>query len=194
MNKKVFSNFVDAKEHILQIISKFKRKFLIIGIAGGSCSGKTTFAKYLNYPIIFMDNYYFGIEHMKNNNFDDPNAIDVQLLLNHLKQIKNGKNIKTPTYNFTTHKREKYVKFVPSNVIILEGLFSLSNQIISLIDIPIFIDSPLDICFKRRLQRDIAERGRSKEGITRQFEKYVRPSYYEFIVPTKNNAKIIINN
>lgn len=179
----------------------------IIGIAGGSASGKTTVAKKLieasrtlgSVVSIRFDDYYKDLSHLtieerRTINFDHPDSIDIELLISHLEMLKSGQPIEKPTYDFTVSNRSKVTEHIePCNVIILEGIFTLVDERIrKLCDIKIFVDIDADIRFIRRLKRDIENRGRSVESIVNQYLETVRPMYLQFIEPSKRYADVII--
>jgi len=181
----------------------------IIGITGGSGSGKTTIVKKIeevirDFTFIAQDNYYksakdlIGEEVDNSNitkfNFDHPDAFDNNLIIDHLKKLRNNEPIEMPQYDFVHHKRlETTITVKPAKLIIFEGILVLSNKAVrNLIDLKIFVDTPDDIRFIRRLRRDIQERGRTVESVIDQYLSTVRPGYYEFIEPTKRFADIII--
>ncbi|GAB4381102.1 MAG: uridine kinase [Calditrichia bacterium] len=189
------------------IIGKYMRKKgILIGISGASGSGKTLVAKTLyeqlgsdKVVILQEDSYYKDLSHLPFEeraqfNFDHPDAFDHDLLLEHLKLLLQGHTIEHPIYDFTTHTRRKETRKVgPHEIIILEGILLLSvPEIRDLMDIKIYIDTQADICFIRRLQRDIKERGRSVESVIDQYLKTVRPMYLQFVEPSKRYADIII--
>jgi uridine kinase len=176
----------------------------LIGITGGSGSGKTTIVRKISeiipdFVFIPQDNYYKSAEFISNSNitafnFDHPEAFDTDLLKDHLSLLRSGKSIDMPQYDFVHHRRkEETIKVEPKNVIILEGIMVLTDKRIrDLLDLKIFVDTPDDIRFIRRLQRDVEERGRTHESVINQYMNVVRPGHYEFIEPTKNYADIII--
>ncbi len=181
----------------------------IIGITGGSGSGKTTIVRKIeevisDFTFIPQDNYYksakdlLGEEVDNHNitrfNFDHPDAFDNALLIEHLKKLKNNEIIDMPQYDFVHHKRlDTTTKVKPAKLIIFEGILVFSNKAVrNLLDLKIFVDTPDDIRFIRRLRRDIIERGRTVESVIDQYLTTVRPGYYEFIEPTKRYADIII--
>lgn len=176
----------------------------IIGISGGSGSGKTTIVKKISeiisdFVFIPQDNYYKSAEYITNKtitafNFDHPDAFDNNLLLEHLIKLKNFEPIEMPQYDFVHHKRKKEtIKILPKKVIIFEGIMIyFDKRIRDLIDLKIFVDTPDDIRFIRRLKRDINERGRTVDSVIDQYLEYVRPGHYEFIEPTKMYADLII--
>ena len=184
-------------------------KPIIINIAGGTASGKTTvvheISKYVEakeISVICMDNYYkerndVSLEERKKINYDHPNSFDLELLYQDLKDLSEGKTICCPVYDFTVHNRHhsEKIEVKPTKVIIVEGILSLYDQNIrSVSDIKIFVESDPDIRFIRRLKRDMVERGRSMENVIEQYLTTVKPMHDAFIAPTKRYADIIIPN
>lgn len=183
------------------------KKIFLIGVAGGSGSGKTTFAKKVlaniqdtNLGILHMDMYYLSEqpqEHYTDKgkpNFDHPKAFDWDLLQNHLLAIKNGEPIDTPIYDFKISRRSSETsKICDCSVIIFEGIFSLfKKEIRDLLDIKCFLHVDSDIRFTRRLHRDVNERGRSLESVISQYYETVRPMYDKFLNPQKQYADFIV--
>lgn len=184
-------------------------KPILIGIAGGSASGKTSIANILkenfsltnSINIIRMDDYYkdqssLTIEERQNTNYDHPLAFDFDFMCTQIKQLLECKPIEKPTYDFTVHNRSDKTEIVnPSDVIILEGLFALYNpEIRELEDIKIFVDTDSDIRIIRRLKRDIAERNRTIESVISQYMSTVKPMHDQFIEPTKKYADVVLPN
>lgn len=182
-------------------------KPIIIGVAGGSASGKTslskklysTFEKTSSVIIINEDDYYkdqsnIPLEERTKTNYDHPFAFDHDLLIEHLNMLINGFEIKKPTYDYTVHNRSDIYQIVmPSDVIILEGLFVLENKTLrEMMDIKLFVDTPSDVRFIRRLVRDLKERGRSLDSIINQYLKVVRVMHDEYVEPSKKYADLII--
>ena len=182
-------------------------KPIIIGITGGSGSGKTTIAHEIanqieaNDRIVIMtqDSYYkdntgLPMSERQKINYDHPNAFDMPLLEAQLNQLLHRKPIEMPTYDFTEHTRsDKTVHINPADIIILEGILVLFNEEIrNLMDIKVYVDTDDDIRFIRRLERDMKERGRSLDSIINQYLTTVKPMYHQFIEPTKRYADIII--
>lgn len=180
----------------------------VIGICGGSASGKTTVARRiieaLNVPwvtLLSMDSFYkvlneeeHRLAHNNQYNFDHPDAFDFKLLAETLKKLKEGKRVEVPIYNFVTHSREKHLKFMyGANVIIFEGILSFSNaELLEMMDMKVFIDTDSDIRLARRLKRDITDRGRDLEGCLQQYERFVKPAFDHYIAPTMVHADLIV--
>ncbi len=176
----------------------------VIGICGGSGSGKTTIVRKISelvsdFVFIPQDSYYKSAEFISNANitafnFDHPDAFDNQLIIEHLSALKRGESIDLPTYDFVHHRRtEEVVRLAPKKVVIFEGIMVFTNKAVrELIDLKIFVDTPDDIRFIRRLIRDIKERGRTLDSVVEQYMNVVRPGHYQFIEPTKAYADIII--
>ncbi|MBR2685512.1 MAG: uridine kinase [Erysipelotrichaceae bacterium] len=182
-------------------------KPLIIGIAGGTASGKSTVAQsiYKKYAetksviIIKQDDYYKDQSHLTmeeriKTNYDHPLAFDNELLVKHLDMLRNGLPIEKPTYDFVNHTRSSVTEYIePADVIILEGLFVLESEFIrDRLDIKIFVDTEADIRFIRRLKRDIEDRGRTLDGVITQYTTTVKVMHDLFIEPSKRYAHVII--
>jgi uridine kinase len=179
---------------------------ILIGVAGGSGSGKTTVANNLvkafkveDAALVEQDAYYkeltnMTIEEKAKVNFDHPDSIEFDLLKKHLEALKNGISIERPIYDFTTHSRkEGTVKINPSKIIIVEGILIFAvPEIRDLFDVKIFVDTDADEMILRRIERDMNERGRSLESIKNQYLTTVKPMYLEFCEPSKRYADIII--
>ena len=177
----------------------------VIVMAGGSASGKSSIVQYLKdqYPsdmtVLYFDDYYKELSHLSLEeravvNFDHPDAFDLDLLIQHLKDLKEGKSILKPVYDFTTHNRKEQGETLqPRKIIILDGILSLAiNEIVRLGDLKIFVDTPSDIRFIRRLERDMLFRGRSLESVKHQYLTTVRPMHEQFVEPSKYQADLII--
>lgn len=178
---------------------------IIIGIAGGSGSGKTTFAQNLkkefeNEIVVLSHDFYYKnhdeltFEERKKLNFDHPNAFDTDMLVEHLKELKNGNPIEHPVYSFVRHNREEQtVKVEPKKIILVEGILIFENkELRDLMDIKIFVDTDADIRFIRRLVRDVNERGRTIDSIIEQYCNTVKPMHEQFVEYSKKYADIIV--
>jgi uridine kinase len=176
----------------------------VIGICGGSGSGKTTIVRKISEVIsdfVFLpqDSYYKSASYMSNANitafnFDRPDAFDTDLIIEHLDALKDGRPIEMPTYDFVHHRRtEETVRIEPRKLVIFEGIMIFADKDVrDRLDLKVFVDTPDDIRFIRRLTRDIKERGRTLDSVIEQYMTVVRPGHYEFIEPTKQFADIII--
>lgn len=181
---------------------------ILIAVAGGSASGKTTVVnKIINQlnskdiTVISHDDYYKNLSHLPLEkrykvNFDHPDSLDNDLFVAQLKDLLNGKEISKPTYDFVAHTRSNITELVvPTKIIIIEGILILEDERVrDLATIKIFVESDDDIRFIRRLVRDTKERGRSIESVINQYLTTVKPMYYSFIKPTKRYADMIIPN
>ena len=181
---------------------------LIIGIGGGTGSGKTTVVNQIisEFPkgevqVISQDSYYKDTSHLSFEdrckiNFDHPQSIDFQLLETHLKDLKKGKSINQPVYSFKTHNRTGDTTLTePKKVIIVEGILILSNtQLRTILDVKIFVHADSDERLIRRLKRDIAERGRDLDEVLSRYQNTLKPMHQQFIEPMKEYADIIIPN
>jgi uridine kinase len=181
---------------------------LIIGIAGGTGSGKTTVVNQIikqlpteEVCVISQDSYYNATDNLPYEerskiNFDHPRAIDFDLIIRHLKALKAGNNINQPVYSFVTHNRTKdTIKTHPRKVIIVEGILILNNkELRDLFDIKIFVHAETDERLIRRLKRDISERGRDIDEVLSRYQTTLKPMHQQFIEPTKNFADLIIPN
>ncbi len=176
----------------------------IVGIAGGSGSGKTTIVNRItefvhDYAIVAQDNYYKSAEFVTNLtitgfNFDHPDAFDSDLLVEHLGALKAGRAVDMPQYDFVHHRRlAETVVVRPHALVIFEGIMIFfDKRVRDLIDLKLYVDTPDDIRFIRRLRRDITERGRTVESVIEQYTEKVRPGHYEFVEPTKAYADLVI--
>lgn len=183
-----------------------ENKPVIIGVTGGSGSGKTTVSRAIfeqlhGHSLLMLqeDSYYndqsdMPFEERIKTNYDHPNAFDTELLVKQLKDLLDWKTIEKPIYDYTEHTRSSEVEKVePKEVIILEGILALNDPALrDLMDIKIFVDTDDDIRIIRRIQRDIEERGRSLQSVIDQYKSTVKPMYHQFIEPTKRYADIIV--
>jgi uridine kinase len=179
---------------------------LVIGVAGGTGSGKTTVVRKIQqqFPkgevnVLSHDSYYFdskdlSLEERRKKNFDHPDSIEFDLMIDHIKKIKNGISIQEPVYSFITCTRQKETRLIkPREVLIIEGILCLTNsELRNLMDIKIFVDCDSDLRLSRVISRDTEERGRDVKEVLQRYEKTVRPSHLQFIEPTKRFADIII--
>jgi uridine kinase len=179
---------------------------IVIGIAGGTGSGKTTIANVILRrlgadKITFLphDSYYrdltdLPIEERTKFNFDHPDALETELLVEHIQLLKQGKAIEVPIYDFTTHTRTQQTLHIEAQrVILVEGILIFADEtLLDLFDARIFVDTPDDIRFIRRLKRDLLERGRTVESVIQQYMETVRPMHLEFVEPSKRQADVII--
>ena len=181
------------------------KKPIIIGIAGGTASGKTSIANSIRQEfqskstILKHDNYYRNFSDMSfeercNLNYDHPNTYETSLLIKHLKELKLNTPIETPIYSFEEHLRtERTKKLLPTPIIIVEGILVFENsKLRNLMDIKIFVDTDADVRILRRIERDMNERGRDLSSIMQQYRDTVRPMHIEFVEPSKRFADVII--
>jgi uridine kinase len=179
---------------------------IVIGIAGGTGSGKTTVANVIlervganNIAFLAHDAYYKDLSDLPRAqrdviNFDHPDSLETVLLVDHLKGLTQWQVVDIPIYDFTTHTRTTQTQRMdPKPVILVEGILVFAEvSLRDLFDVKIFVDTPADIRFIRRLQRDIQERGRTVESVIRQYETTVRPMHLEFVEPSKRHADVIM--
>ena len=180
-------------------------KVMVIGIAGGTGSGKTTITRKLiecfgpDVSVIHHDNYYkahhnLPYEERAKLNYDHPNAFDTDLLVRDLRQLKKGKSIACPVYDYTIHDRtDKTLVIRPTRVIIVEGILIYeSRELCREMDIKLYVDTDADVRILRRIVRDVRDRGRSLESVIDQYLTTVKPMHEQFVEPSKRNADIII--
>jgi len=179
---------------------------LIIGVAGGSGSGKTTVVRHIinnigeeNILLIQHDSYYRDLKHLPfekrtEQNFDHPSALETELMIRHLKALNEGYQVEVPIYDFTKHIRKEETRLAdPKKIILIDGILIFTEkELRKLMDIKLYVDTDDDIRLLRRIQRDIVERDRKLENVLTQYEKFVRPMHLEFVEPTKRYADIII--
>lgn len=178
---------------------------LVIGIAGGTGSGKTTLTNQIvscfqnHVTILKHDNYYkahddMTYEERSRLNYDHPNAFDTDLMIEHLKALKAGKTVQCPVYDYKIHNRSKdTITIVPEKVIIVEGILIFENkELCDMMDIRVFVDTDADIRIIRRIKRDVLERARSLESVINQYVETVKPMHEQFVEPSKKNANIIV--
>lgn len=179
---------------------------LIIGVAGGSGSGKTTVVQHIidaigkeNILLIQHDSYYRDLKHLSfeertEQNFDHPSSLETELMIRHLKALREGYQVEIPIYDFSKHIRKKETRSVdPKKVILLDGILIFTEkELREMMNIKLYVDTDDDIRLMRRIQRDIIERDRRLENVLSQYQKFVRPMHLEFVEPTKRYADIII--
>lgn len=183
-----------------------KNKPLIVGVAGGSGSGKTTVVNHIckalgedTLVLLQHDSYYRDLDHLPieerlKHNFDHPSSLETELLIRHINALTSGYPVEVPIYDFTNHIRKKEtLRLSPKNVILIDGILIFSEpELRSLMDVKIFVDTDSDVRLMRRLTRDISERGRTVESVINQYQTFVRPMHLEFVEPSKRYADIII--
>ena len=178
---------------------------MVIGIAGGTGSGKTTITRRLiqafgeEVSVVHHDNYYkahheMPYEERAKLNYDHPNAFDTDLMLRHIRQLKQGKSIQCPVYDYSIHDRtDKTVLIRPTRVIIVEGILIYESlELCREMDIKISVDTDADVRILRRIVRDVRDRGRSLEGVIDQYLNTVKPMHEQFVEPSKRRADVII--
>ncbi len=178
---------------------------LIIGIAGGTGSGKTTLTSRLkerfgyDVSVISHDNYYksqddIPFEERVKTNYDHPDSFETDLLISHLEMLKAGKSIECPIYSFTEHTRTKNTRTIaPTKVIIVEGILIFQHlELLNMMNIRIYVDTDPDVRILRRILRDVKERGRSLDSVVTQYLSTVKPMHEQFVEPSKRNADIIV--
>ena len=178
---------------------------IVIGIAGGSGSGKTTLMKNLiarfqdDVTVLSHDNYYrpydeLPIEERRKVNYDHPDAFDTEMMIEHLKQLKAGRPIECPNYDYTTYSRcKETTRIVPRKVILVEGILIFADPALSnLMDIRVFVDADADVRLARRVLRDTEKRGRTVRSVVEQWQNTVKPMHEKYVEPSKKNADIIV--
>lgn len=178
---------------------------IVIGICGGTGSGKTTLAEKINKEfeeqavLLSMDCYYrdhmeLPLEERAKINYDHPNAFETELLIEDVKKLKNGIGIDHPTYDFANHKRSSTVEHCePKEIIIVEGILLFENrELVDLFDVKIYVDTDADVRIIRRILRDVEERGRNLDSVVGQYLKTVKPMHEQFVEPSKRVADVIV--
>jgi uridine kinase len=179
---------------------------MVIGIAGGSGSGKTTISHavvdavgaeviaLIQHDAYYRDNSHLEFEERTKINYDHPDSLESELLIQHLTELRSGRAIEVPVYDFSVHTRtEETVPVIPEAVVLIEGILVLAEpELRKLMDLRIYIDTDSDLRFIRRLRRDIEERGRTVESVTKQYMGSVRPMHLQFVEPSKRYADIIV--
>ena len=184
-----------------------KSDCIVIGVAGGTGSGKSTFTNRIKsefgdeIAVVYHDNYYkcrngVSFEDRKKINYDHPDALETSLLISHIKALKEGQTVECPIYDFAQHNRSKDTMMIsPRKVIIVEGILVLQDEELrDLLDVKIFVEADADERIMRRAIRDMKERGRDLEGIFDQYINTVKPMHYLYVEPTKYLADIVINS
>ena len=182
-----------------------EKDILVIGIAGGTGSGKTTLMKKIvehfggNVTVLSHDNYYRRLDHLPMEerskvNYDEPAALETELMAKHLEALRAGFAIDCPLYDFSQHNRsDETVRIVPRKVIIVEGILIFENEALrNLMDIKIFVDTDADIRICRRIKRDVTKRGRTLESVIEQYQTTVKPMHEKYVEPSKRYADIVV--
>ena len=180
-------------------------KILVIGIAGGTGSGKTTLMKRLverfgdDVSVISHDNYYRRLDNLTMEerclvNYDEPAALETELMVAHLEQLRRGEAIECPVYDFSQHNRsDSTIRIEPKKVIIVEGILIFENRHLrELMDIRIFVDTDADVRLCRRIKRDVTKRGRTLESVLEQYQRTVKPMHEKYVEPSKKYANIVV--
>lgn len=176
----------------------------LIGVAGPSGAGKSELARSvaarLAAPIVALDSYYRDLAHLPleeraRSNFDVPEALDGALLAEQLARLAEGREIAKPVYDFAQHIRAAEVEYVqPAEFVLIEGLFTLHfEEVRRLLGTKVYVDAPDEVCFERRLARDVRERGRTPESVARQYRETVRPMAERYILPTRQYADVVVS-
>ena len=181
------------------------KDILVIGIAGGTGSGKTTLMDNLmqrfgdQVTVLSHDNYYrrrddMTMEERSKVNYDEPAALETDLMVKHLEQLRRGESIECPVYDFAQHNRSnKTTTIVPKRVIIVEGILIFENEALrDLMDIRIFVDTDADVRLGRRILRDVEERGRTLQSVLEQYETTVKPMHEKYVEPSKKHANLVV--
>lgn len=182
------------------------KKPIVFGVAGGTASGKTTVAlaileavgaakvAYLPHDAYYRDMEFLPLEERARLNYDHPDSLETELLVEHIRQLIDGRKVEVPIYDFTLHRRTEKTRTVePSPIILIDGILIFTNpELRELMDVKIYVDTDADVRFIRRLQRDINDRGRSLESVVDQYMNTVRLMHLEFVEPSKRYADVII--
>ena len=210
INSRTYLDFMQRMKNLTSSSTNSKSNLnyepVIVGIAGGSASGKTTFAKAIidalgpdHVSLIGHDSYYKELSHMSIDersatNFDHPASLDTSLLIHHINMLKRGHDVHVPIYDFATHSRTGATQLVtPSRIIIVDGILIFAEpELVQLLDMKIFVDTDDDIRLIRRIQRDIDERGRTVSSVIDQYTRTVRPMHQLYVEPSRRGADIIV--
>lgn len=176
----------------------------MIGIAGPSCAGKTELARHLadalDAPIVALDSYYRGLDHLSleqraRSNFDVPESLDAELLARHVDRLARGCEIQVPVYDFSCHRRTTAVRVVrPARYVLIEGLFALHWEAVrELLDVRLYVGAGDDVCLRRRIERDVRERGRTPESVIEQCRTTVEPMARRYVLPTAAFAGLVLD-
>ena len=178
---------------------------LVIGIAGGTGSGKTTLMRNIvqrfggEVTVLSHDNYYRRLDHLPMEervrvNYDEPGALETELMAAHLEKLRQGHEIDCPVYDFSQHNRSSdVIRIVPRRVIIVEGILIFENEALrNLMDIRIFVDTDADVRLCRRIRRDVNKRGRTLESVLRQYQTTVKPMHEKYVEPSKKHADLVV--
>ena len=182
-----------------------EQDILVIGIAGGTGSGKTTLMKRLVerfgdvVSVVSHDNYYRCMDHLTMEerskvNYDEPQSLETELMVRHLEQLRNGQAVDCPVYDFSVHNRSSQtVRIEPTRVVIVEGILIFENeQLRNLMDIRIFVDTDADVRLCRRIKRDVNKRGRTLESVLTQYQQTVKPMHEKYVEPSKKFAHLVV--
>lgn len=180
---------------------------IVIGIAGGSGSGKSTFTNRLkqsfgdDIAVVYHDNYYrrrddLSFEERQKINYDHPDSLETDLMVKHLNMLKNGQPVDCPVYDYTKHNRsDRFTRIEPKKIIVAEGILLLADpRVRDLLDIKIYVEADADERILRRILRDVKERGRDLDNIVEQYLTTVKPMHYLYVDPTRSTADIVINS
>ncbi|GJP85792.1 hypothetical protein CLOP_g15891, partial [Closterium sp. NIES-67] len=200
------ASFSLDRSSLTTLIGAHGREPFLIGVSGGTASGKTTVCEQIiqqlhdhRVVLVNQDSFYRGLtdeelKHVSDFNFDHPDAFDTEALLSTIIALKEGRSVEIPVYDFKTHQRSKTVrKTNPADVIVLEGILVFhDSRVRALMNMKIFVDTDADVRLARRIRRDTLERGRDVQGVIDQYARFVKPAFDDFVLPTKKYADIII--
>lgn len=182
-------------------IQEWANRFLgcVVAVAGGTASGKSYVVKQVSdrvpdSKVFSIDHYYLGRSRMQGDNFDEPSALDLGLFYEHLGMLRNGQRIRKPVYDFSVSERVGVEDYKPGRVVLVDGLFALHKNILPLVDLKVFVYAPEEVRFTRRLDRDIRERGRDIEEVSKRWSNTVKPMHDLHVEPQREIADLVINN